>query len=172
MLRIILLLLLICCNTVSARMYQWTDPDSGSTQLSGKPPMWYRSAEGGPRVFVFEKSKVIDDTGIDVSDQERERLRQRAFLRAEKDREGAREKLLKARNLDAALQQKRKMAEAELEAEEPVIEEIPEEIILPEKPPEMEEATTLDQMRKVIEDWEKIKTERAKGLLDTPSSKP
>src|SRR5690554_7481361 len=46
-----------------SRMYQWIDPDTQTTQLSGKPPTWYRSAEGGPRVLVFEKGLMVDDTG-------------------------------------------------------------------------------------------------------------
>jgi len=33
-------------QSVQAQMYQWTDPESGTTQLSGKPPAWYRSVEG------------------------------------------------------------------------------------------------------------------------------
>lgn len=174
MLRIILLLLLTCSTCVSARMYQWTDPESGSTQLSGSPPMWYRSAEGGPRVFVFEKSKVIDDTGIAVSDEQREHLRQLAFLRAEVDKAGARDKLLKAKTMNAALLQKRKMEEAEQQEQEPVEEEVPIELpeLASEKPPVSEEISTQEQMRKVIEAWEKVKTEQAKGLIGAPGTSP
>ena len=84
MLKILLVLLLVFSSPAGARMYQWVDPESGSTQLSGKPPMWYRGTENGPRVFVFENSRVIDDTNIEVSDSEREKLRQQAFLKAEK----------------------------------------------------------------------------------------
>jgi hypothetical protein len=167
MFRIILLLLLINSTCLNARMYQWTDPNSGSTQLSGIPPMWYRSAEGGPRIFVFDNSKVVDDTNIKVSDEEREHLRQQAFLRAEKDRESAKEKLLNAKTLNATLMQKSKMEEKDKEEEVADAEEVPIEI--PEaKPPEPAEATTMDQMRKIIEEWEKVKTEQARGVLGTP----
>lgn len=136
--------------------------------------MWYRSTEGGPRVFVFDKSKVIDDTGIAVSNEQREHLRQQAFLRAEEDKAGAREKLLKAKTMNAALLQKKKMEEVEQQKLESVEEEIP--IELPELPSEKsamsEEAATQEQMRKVIEAWEKVKTERAKGILGTPGTSP
>jgi hypothetical protein len=177
MLKIVFLLLLICSANTSARMYQWIDPDSGSTQLSGSPPMWYRSVEGGPRVFVFDKSKVVDDTGIDVSDEKRDQLRQHAFLRAAEDKAGAREKLLKAKNLNATLLQKKKMEDAAQEKEQPVEEELPpapqEE--LPPAPQEelppviVEEDSTQKQMKEIIDAWEKVKTEKAKGLLGTPA---
>ena len=84
--------------------------------------MWYRSAEGGPRVFVFDNTKIVDDTGIVVSDEEREHLRLRAFLQAEEDKAGAREKLLKAKNMNAALLQKKKMEDAAKQEREVVVE--------------------------------------------------
>lgn len=64
-----------------ARMYQWINPNTGNTQLSGSPPSWYRSADPGPepRVVVFENGKVVDDTGNAVSDLERAQLRALAF---------------------------------------------------------------------------------------------
>ena len=167
MLRLTIVLLLVCCSNVSARMYQWVDPDTGSTQLSGKPPMWYRSAESGPRIFVFEKNKIIDDTGIEVSSEERERLRQRAFLQADEDRERAKQKLLEAKRLDAALQQKQAALIEDEAPLEPIIEDVIDEI--PEdEPPPSDEDSTLEQMRKLIADWEKAKTEEARGVLDQP----
>lgn len=80
--RRILLALCICCMSVApaaARMYQWQNPATGTTQLSGIPPGWYRSSEGGPRVYVFENNQLIDDTGIPVSAAQREALRAEAF---------------------------------------------------------------------------------------------
>lgn len=64
---------------VAARMYQWRNPATGTTQMSGTPPAWYRSAERGPRVYVFENNQLVDDTGIAVSDERREALRAAAF---------------------------------------------------------------------------------------------
>src|SRR3989338_5890885 len=99
---LISLVITVFSATVYARMYQWLDPDSGTTQLSGKPPAWYRSDSSGPRIFVFENGKVIDDTGLSVSEPERDRLRQQAFLQAEEDKSAARDKLMEAKRLEAA----------------------------------------------------------------------
>lgn len=48
----------------AAKMYHWVDADTGSVQLAGNPPPWYRSALSGPRVRVYEDGKVIDDTAF------------------------------------------------------------------------------------------------------------
>ena len=80
--RRLLVSLCLCCLSiapVAARMYQWRNPATGTTQMSGAPPAWYRSAEGGPRIYVFDDARLVDDTGIAVSDEQREALRARAF---------------------------------------------------------------------------------------------
>jgi len=41
-------------------------PTTGSVQLSGTPPAWYRSDVAGPRVQVFESGNLVDDTAIVV----------------------------------------------------------------------------------------------------------
>lgn len=64
----------------SARVYQWVDPDSGNVYLSGSPPPWYRSGARGPRVLVFERGKVVDDTGRETSEEEASALREEALL--------------------------------------------------------------------------------------------
>ena len=69
-----------------ARMYQWINPSSGNTQLSGIPPTWYRSPKSGPRVLVFERGKVIDDTAIVVPEGTRDELRSQAFQAQESTR--------------------------------------------------------------------------------------
>lgn len=161
--RSLIILLLVFSSSVSARMYQWVDPDSGSTQLSGTPPIWYRSAQGGPRVFVFDNTKVVDDTGIQVSEDERERLRQQAFLMVEEDREQAKEKLLQSKRLKAALDKNRK-EEAEEDTDTPEIIELSDNS-LAERELAQQEPATIDQMKKLIEDWEQSQTEKAKGLL-------
>lgn len=77
-----LVCLCVCALSIAsadARMYQWTSPDTGSTQLSGRPPAWYRSAQGGPRVYVFDDNRLVDDTGITVSAEQRAALRAEAF---------------------------------------------------------------------------------------------
>ncbi len=64
---------------VHARMYQWVDPGTGTTQWSGRPPAWYRGSQGGPRVLVFDGGRLIEDTARRVPDAERDVLRTQAF---------------------------------------------------------------------------------------------
>lgn len=104
-------------------MYQWTDPETGTTQLSGKPPAWYRSAEGGPRVFVFNRGKVVDDTSIEISDEQRINLRTKAFVSAEADRLAAREKAVEAAKLKAAMARNVDEAAAGAESEDTALAE-------------------------------------------------
>ncbi len=60
----------------------------------------------------------------------------------------------------------------EEEQEEPFVEDFVEEVpeALPAAPEE--EPTTIEQMRKLIADWEKATTEKARGLLDMPEAPP
>ena len=62
-----------------ARMYQWTNPENGNVQLAGAPPAWYRSANPGPRVLVFDNGELVDDTAVPVSDEQRLALRSAAL---------------------------------------------------------------------------------------------
>ncbi|MCC6708645.1 MAG: hypothetical protein IT492_13900 [Gammaproteobacteria bacterium] len=78
------IVVVICCcfmavAPVAARMYQWQNPATGTTQMSGTPPAWYRSGDAGPRVYVFENNQLVDDTGIAVSDTQRDALRAAAL---------------------------------------------------------------------------------------------
>ena len=70
---------LVLSLDTEARMYQWIDPVTGSIQMSGKPPAWYRSSWEGPRVRVLENGLLIDDTAITVSEDETQALREEAF---------------------------------------------------------------------------------------------
>lgn len=84
--RRLLVSLCLCSLSITpaaARMYQWRSPATGTTQLSGTPPAWYRTVEGGPRVYVFDANRLVDDTGIAVSDEQRRALRAAAFGEAE-----------------------------------------------------------------------------------------
>ncbi|MFT4561698.1 MAG: hypothetical protein ACI9BW_001440 [Gammaproteobacteria bacterium] len=60
-------------------MYQWLSHASGTVQLSGSAPAWYRSAKPGPRVFVFHDGQLIDDTAVPVSEEYRQVLQAQAF---------------------------------------------------------------------------------------------
>ena len=70
---------LLSTAPAAARMYQWQNAATGTTQLSGTPPAWYRSSARGPRVYVFENNQLVDDTGIVVSAEQRDALRAQAF---------------------------------------------------------------------------------------------
>ena len=94
--------------TVHARMYQWTDPGSGNTRLSGEPPAWYRSAERGPRVLVFENGRLVDDTAVVLPPEQRKALREAAFLEVDLRRERDAVKKLER----AALREARRREEA------------------------------------------------------------
>jgi hypothetical protein len=156
-------------------MYQWVDPESGTTQLSGKPPAWYRSAEGGPRVFVFNRGKVVDDTGIIISDEQRIRLRIKAFVRAEGDRLAAREKIMEAeklkeaieRNVDETLMQDSEIARFQDKPKngshyEAVEASVTEEL---EETEPSEEEISVEKMKALIAEWESKQTEEAKAIL-------
>ena len=170
-----LLVLVFFCQSTQAQMYQWNDPETGTTQLSGKPPAWYRSVEGGPRVFVFNRGKVVDDTGIDVSDQQRITLRTNAFVRAEEDRLAAREKATEAaklkamidRNVETSSGQKGEDSEFKDESQEIMAIEGPDETeIVAEAVDEgKEEDNSIEQMKALIAEWENIRTEEARALL-------
>lgn len=59
----------------AARMYQWREAVTGSIQLAGKPPPWYRNGAPGPRVRVFERGRVVDDTAHDIDSAREAHLR-------------------------------------------------------------------------------------------------
>lgn len=80
---ILAVVVVVSATQAEARMYQWTNVSTGTVQLSGSPPAWYRSAASGPRIFVFDNGKLIDDTNVPVSEEHRERLRSTAFGQAE-----------------------------------------------------------------------------------------
>jgi hypothetical protein len=69
----------IATTDADARMYQWSHPSSGTVQLSGSPPPWYRSTVNGPRVFVFDNGRLVDDTAVSVAEEHRLALRASAF---------------------------------------------------------------------------------------------
>ena len=158
---VFIIVLSLASLAVDARMYQWVDPDNGVTQLSGKPPVWYRSSEGGPRVFVFENGKIIDDTGNSVSETERESLRQQALLKAEQDKTVAREKLLEAKRLQAMLNPS--AAEDQSSIENEVIE--PEQKTAKAVPPPPSQEETVDRMKALIKEWEAQRTESARRAI-------
>ncbi len=176
--RIILILLFsVISITVEARMYQWTEPGVETTQLSGKPPPWYRSVDGGPRVFVFDKGRLIDDTAVEVSDEIRQRMRQEAFILVEEDRQKAQEKIAKAQEMKNKFKKKKSDDIEESgrneEEEKASAVELITDALLPEKDQEEKKNDkdgitdkSLDELRAMIVEWEKAQTENAKQALE------
>ncbi|MCK5433398.1 MAG: hypothetical protein KAJ03_11675 [Gammaproteobacteria bacterium] len=180
---IVLLLFIqsVLSQSVQAQMYQWVDPETGTTQLSGKPPAWYRSTEGGPRVFVFNRGKAVDDTGIDISDQQRIRLRTKAFIRAEGDELAAREKVKEAaklkeamqRNADEKLKQDSEIARFPDEPQNGSHNEVVEASVAEElaETETREEESSVEKMKALIAEWESKRTEEARALLQQGNDK-
>ncbi len=170
----------ILMQSVQADMYQWADPETGTTQLSGKPPAWYRSVEGGPRVFVFKRGKIVDDTGIKISDEQRISLRTQAFINAEEDRIAAQQKATEAAKLKAAMENSSQEVTEDNIDDEPLLDESQinlEEAVAMENPDDeelmaaeiSEEEESIGKMKALIEAWvkesEDTRTEEAKALL-------
>lgn len=173
--RMLLLLLLATLSIgAHARMYQWVDPVTGTTQFSGKPPSWYRTDAKGPRVFAFENGQLIDDTAIDVSPEQRDALRMNAFATAEaEERDAATARALEAAKLRRALQKSEQEAEQEPAAD---LENLPPDLaeVLAEKPPKGRQEPTPEEtdamvkrLKEIVEAFDKRRTEEARSVLDS-----
>ncbi len=165
-------LLLVLSQTVSARMYQWTEADTGSTQLSGKPPMWYRSDSVGPRIFVFDNGRLIDDTDVKVDEEVRIQLRQKAFALVEEDQTKAKDKLAKSLELKEKYEEEKaersKPDSSEEENQEVAAEEERYFDVEPidDQSEEVDAEDTVENLRKLITEWENAQTENAKKALE------
>ncbi len=103
-------LVLGAASVAEARMYQWVNPNTRSPQLSGTPPSWYRSEQGGPRVRVYENGNLVDDTAIAIPRAQAQELRDAAFEEYEQRR-----RVEALRQLErAALAEKRRLEEQKL----------------------------------------------------------
>ncbi len=155
-------ILLVISQQTLARMYQWVEPDTGTTQLSGKPPAWYRSDAGGPRVLVFEKGRLIDDTSIEMSQQGQRELRRRAFIKAEQDREAAREKLVRSKELKSTYQEEpEELVIPDINDDvspDAVLEELQQSNVEMTEQERIEEQRMMEQMREMVEDWERTQS--------------
>jgi hypothetical protein len=160
------LFLALAGTPAGARMYQWTDPDTGTPQLSGKPPWWYRTGEAGPRIYVIDNGRVIDDTSVAVPEPQRLQLRESAFRFAEEDEARLKSRLEEERRLDAERARRRATEELAAEAAAP-----PRAEAAPEAPEqrgeaaEMEATANAEAMRALVEAWEKAREESAKVLI-------
>lgn len=163
--RLLFLSLLVLFSHQSlARMYQWVEPDTGTTQLSGKPPSWYRSSDEGPRVLVFEKGRLVDDTSISVSQEARRDLRKRAFIMAEDDRLAAKEKLTRSKELKQSYAtEEEALPVPVVDRDEVTADTLMEELeqnkqAMSEEEQEQEQAM-MEQMREMVEEWEDSQAE-------------
>ena len=157
------LVLVVTCPAALARMYQWDDPDTGTPQLSGKPPYWYRGDESGPRVFVIDNGHVVDDTAVQVPDNQRRQLREAAFLRAERDEAQFRAKLEEAERLKAQRDAGREEALALEQGAAPPVSEPPPVEAAPA--PEPDASTESNAMRALVKEWERLREEAAKKII-------
>ncbi|MCG3144309.1 MAG: hypothetical protein HONDAALG_01728 [Gammaproteobacteria bacterium] len=159
----ILVLLVAACAALpaQARMYQWVNPQTGRTHMSGKPPAWYRSDKPGPRVFVFENGRLIDDTARAVAIEERAALRATAFAEtpaasgpqtAAPGGEPATPETTEAKPGTSVLE--RGFGESESAAS-----------TAPAEPPD----ATIARLKSIIDAWEQQQTTEARRLLEQKS---
>lgn len=144
---------LLSISPATARMYQWRNAATGSTQLAGTPPAWYRSGERGPRVYVFENNQLVDDTGITVSVEQRDALRREAF--------GQPPTTLEARE-DAPAAPARQADPSTLPA--PAAKD---SVVVPPAP--SVESATADKaasLKSLIDAWDQRQLDQARSLLD------
>ena len=168
---LILVLVAIIQTPAHARMYQWVDPDTGTTQLSGKPPSWYRSGRVGPRIFVFENGRIIDDTGVILSDEHRMLMRERAYLKADEEIAKAKERAIEAGRASAERKAKTKRDKTAEEESGKFDDELAEQQAgLPAEKesgedPGKQTRLSADDMRQLILDWEKQQEEQARQII-------
>jgi hypothetical protein len=166
--------LLACAMPASARMYQWLDPQSRTTQLSGKPPAWYRLDSAGPRVFVFDEGRLVDDTARPLAADAARALRQEAFARARIERDPATS--LDAR-LEAALRQRgpARAGPAAATADEDetanraaATDTAVEGNSTPETEPAADpQVHVMTRLRAMLDAWDRQQTDRARQILDS-----
>lgn len=143
----LILVALTVASVAEARMYQWVDPATGSTQMSGNPPAWYRSEWGGPRTWVYDNGRVVDDTAIQVSDEQGEALRMEAFRQLDEQMELQALKRLEKDALKEAARDDRPF-------EPDVIEEEPEELDF--EVPDSITDQTIEDLKDLIEQWDQL----------------
>ncbi len=150
------LLLVLAAGTVDARVYQWRNPTSGSVELSGTPPAWYRGAVGGPRVLVYQNGQLIDDTAFSVEPALGEELREAAFREFERRQE--REALKRLER--TARRERARREEAERKAADIAsLEMVPEETQSPveaavEEVPEILDPQVIDRLKSMLRVWD------------------
>lgn len=147
----LLVALMLFSSSSIARVYQWVSPQTGTVQLSGEPPSWYRSGRGGPRVWVLDSGRLVDDTSIALSVEQNAALREKAFAEVEARRLQALQRL-EDQIIQEASRQERKQAQRDTIAGFDLSES--EEAEPQELPPEVDEET-IRQLKSIISDWDR-----------------
>lgn len=175
MTRLLLVLLLLVSTAAGARMYQWQDPISSSVQFSGVPPAWYRSPEGGPRVRVFDGGTLVDDTYIQLSDEDSRSMRDLAFraLQEEQQVEAIKRLERAARREESRREQaEREAARAQAKAEQSDTSDTSE--APPEVLPESLDAEEVRKLKSILAEFDRTNNpgvSRAK-TQSTPAMSP
>ena len=139
-----------------ARMYQWLESGSGVVRLSGDPPPWYRNGRKGPRILVFENGRLVDDTAIELPREQEEKMRNSAFREVDLKREEGAVKKLERAALREARQNEIRQAKIQEDSESPVSRQpAPEETKEPKMTAEDLDSKSVEQMKKLIEEWDK-----------------
>lgn len=158
MIRLWLLLLMLVSTSAAARMYQWQDPNSKSVQFSGTPPAWYRSAENGPRVRVYDAGQLIDDTYIVLSPEDDQAMRDLAFRALEEEQQLQAIKRLEraARREESRREQDRRealKAQAATSGEVSNTDEAPPDIL-----PESLDPAMVERLKSIISQYDRANT--------------
>ncbi|MCP5151672.1 MAG: hypothetical protein H6983_05420 [Ectothiorhodospiraceae bacterium] len=153
-----IVLLAVTTAAPAARMYQWVNPLTGTPVLSGTPPAWYRSVQGGPRVRVFENGMLVDDTVIALSPKHSEELREAAFDEAERQAEAeAVKRLERAARREAMRQDESTVAAAPGGGEPQTAGAGGQPSLLPEQL----DQGMIDRLKSIIQTWDQQGTEQA-----------
>lgn len=182
---LICLFLLLTATSIEARMYQWVNPTTGNSQMSGKAPSWYRGEFGGPRVLVFENNVLVDDTAVYVSEEQRLQFRN-AALQIEPDQKdtltsaqavAAFEERVEALVESAEMEEYLKippqdltenLSEENLAAKEDDTDQDNQKVKSDQKLVAKESSgERVDRLKLLISAWDKNRTEEAKSLLES-----
>lgn len=164
--RLLILLLLLVSTAAGARMYQWQDPTSKSTQFSGVPPAWYRSPGAGklPRVRVFEGGTLVDDTQIRLSAEDEKSMRELAFRALQEEQEM--ESIKRLERAARREENRRKQAERDAAKEQTRTAELsdtteaPPEVLPEELDPEM-----VERLKSIISNYDRANDPEAVQIV-------
>jgi hypothetical protein len=156
-------LLVLLPGLGEARLYQWVDPDTGTTQLSGRPPAWYRGSTPGvaklPRVYVFENGRLIDDTAIVIPLDRQAVLRMEAFTTNETDA-GVAVPANRAAGTSFGADPAASPAHQETAAI------LPAGASADSKPEPETAAETVARLRAIVAAWDSLRSEQARAIVD------